>query len=196
MPRHKPRGIFNNKKMTRLQILQNELSRLNTEVLTDTGFTFRVKQKRISVIVDTIARETTLNPNSGNPTTQGMKGDKGDKGDTGLKGDKGDKGMDGESITLPTPFYQAILYGQPSDRINPVTEEPYLEFQLMNIEDALYQCGWSNVSKDGTPLALTRTTEQINAMPTYPGMLVFNSTLDTLCFRGVLGWRKLTSSAM
>lgn len=93
-------GIFNNKKMTRLQILQNELSRLNTEVLTDTGFTFRVKQKRINVIVDTIARETTLNPNSGNPTTQGMKGDKGDKGDTGLKGDKGDKGLDFNSAVL------------------------------------------------------------------------------------------------
>lgn len=43
--------------MTKLQILQSELARLNIEILTDVGFTLRNKLKRISVITDTIARE-------------------------------------------------------------------------------------------------------------------------------------------
>lgn len=166
--------------------------------MTDTGYTLRVKQKRISVIINSLARETSVNPEAGgNPATPAVKGDKGDKGDSGLKGDKGDKGIDGESIALPTPFYQSIMFGQPSERINPITEEPLMQFELINLEDALDQCGWSNVSKAGTPLALTRTTEQINGLQnTLPGMLVYNSTLDTLCFKGLSGWRKLSSSVM
>ena len=48
--------------MTKLQTLQNELSRLNSEILTDTGYTLRQKTKRIVVITDTIARELLRNP--------------------------------------------------------------------------------------------------------------------------------------
>jgi len=48
--------------MTKLQTLQNELSRLNNEILTDTGYTLRQKTKRIVVITDTIARELLRNP--------------------------------------------------------------------------------------------------------------------------------------
>ena len=47
--------------MTKLQTLQNELSRLNSEILTDTGYTLRQKTKRIVVITDTIARELLRN---------------------------------------------------------------------------------------------------------------------------------------
>lgn len=43
--------------MTKLQTLQSELLRLNVEILTDTGVTYRNKLKRISVITNTIARE-------------------------------------------------------------------------------------------------------------------------------------------
>ena len=84
--------------MTKLEILQNELARLNTEVLIDVGFTLRKKQRRISVITDTIAREALLNP-SGTPLTTGIQGEtglKGDKGDKGLKGEKGEKGDKGD----------------------------------------------------------------------------------------------------
>lgn len=43
--------------MTKLQTLQKELARLNVEIQTDTGFTYRNKLRRISVITDTIVRE-------------------------------------------------------------------------------------------------------------------------------------------
>lgn len=65
MPRHKLRGIFNTNTMTRLQILQNELSRLNTEVLTDTGFVLRNKLSRITLITAVLARELLGNGSSG-----------------------------------------------------------------------------------------------------------------------------------
>ncbi len=77
--------------MTRLEILQNELDRLNVEILTDTGFVLRNKLKRISVITNTLVRETGFN-------NSGVKGDKGEQGLKGDKGDKGDKGVDGNTL--------------------------------------------------------------------------------------------------
>ena len=92
--------------MTKLEILQAELTRLNLEVLTDVGETLRKKQRRINVIILAIARITGTvvggtpgpkgeNGKDGKGGTNGTDGQNGVDGLKGLKGEKGKDGVDG-----------------------------------------------------------------------------------------------------
>ena len=142
--------------MTKLEILQAELTRLNLEVLTDVGETLRKKQRRINVIILAIARITGTVV-GGTPGPQGDKGAKGDKGENGSigndgiqgpegpKGEKGNKGNVGEKGEQGEKGFDARLL---SGKIL------YPDVQFENGDNTVYHYGgqaYSTITRVASP---------------------------------------------
>jgi len=103
-----------------------------------------------------------------------------------------------EANPLPLPFHYSVPYAHATDKVNETTGEPVYDYRSENMGNVLADIGWSNVSRNGVLFALTKTTAEINAIQDcYTGTIVFNSSLNVLCFKdNAGGWKKISVAPM